>query len=98
MTHERYRPAKKMAVRVIDDRALMLTIADSTLHRLNVTGTRVWQGIEAGRTVAEIVDGLCDEFAVDRERALADVSALLQTLGERGIVAPVAEDGPEATA
>jgi hypothetical protein len=96
--HERYRPVKKMAARVIDGRVMMLTIADSRLHRLNATGTRVWQGIEAGKTVTEIIDTLCGEFAVDRERASADVTALLTELVARGIVAPATEESPEALA
>jgi hypothetical protein len=96
VTSERYRPVKKVAVRVIDGKAVMLTIADSKLHRLNASATRVWQGIESGRTVSEIADALCAEFAVSRERALADVTALLAELHALGIVAPASEEAAEA--
>lgn len=92
MKSERVRPVKKLAVRVIDSKAVMLTIADSKLHRLNLTATRIWQGIEARKTSAEIVDELCAEFAVSRERAAVDVAALLDLLRERGIVALPAEE------
>ena len=96
MTTELYRPVRKVAVRVIDGKAVMITLADSKLHRLNASGTRVWEGIEGGRTVSEIVDGLCREFAVPRERADADVGALLGELLARGIVVPAEGETMEA--
>ncbi len=96
MTIERYRPVKKLAARVIDGKAVMLTIADSKLHRLNTSATMVWDGIASGKTVSEIVAGLCEQFAVTRERAHADVTALLGELLARGIVAPVPDEVAEA--
>lgn len=96
MSAQRYRPVKKLAVRVIDGKAVMLTIADSKLHRLNASATRVWQGIEAGSTVPEIVDDLCAAFAVTPGQALADVNVLLLALVDRGIVAPVPAEVVEA--
>jgi hypothetical protein len=93
---ERYRPVRKLAVRVIDGRAVMLTIADSKLHRLNETATRIWSRIESGEAVSEMVDGLCREFAVSREQAERDVTTLLHDLLARGIVAPAVDEPAEA--
>jgi hypothetical protein len=96
VTTERYRPVRKVAVRVIDGKAVMITLSDSKLHRLNASATRVWEGIESGRAVSEIVAGLCAEFAVSREQAHADVTALLGELLARGIVAPADDEVVEA--
>ena len=96
MTTELYRPVRKVAVRVIDGKAVMITLADSKLHRLNASGTRVWEGLESGRTVSEIVAGLCREFAVSRAQAHADVIAMLGELVARGIVVPVEGEAMEA--
>ena len=96
MTSERYLPVRKVAGRVIDGKAVMITLADSRLHRLNASATRVWQAIEAGRSVPEIVDGLCEAFAVPRARAQADVAALLRELVALGIVVPAEHAAAEA--
>ena len=96
MTTERYRPVRKVAVRVIDGKAVMITLSDSKLHRLNASATKVWEGIEGGRTVNEIVASLCEEFAISHERAHADVTALIGELLARGIVAPLEDEVVEA--
>jgi hypothetical protein len=97
VTAERYRTVRKVAARVIDGKAVMITLSDSRLHRLNASATRVWEGIESGRTVSEIVAGLCEEFAVLPEQAHADVKALLGELLARGIVAPAGDEAAEAS-
>ena len=96
MTAQRYAPVKKLAARVIDGRVVMLTVADSKLHRLNESATRVWQGVEAGRSPEEIAAGLAAEFAVAPEEARADVAALLAELERRGIVERLPEGPAEA--
>jgi hypothetical protein len=95
MKAARVKPVKKVAVRVVDGKAVMLTVADSKLHRLNTTATRIWEGIMDGMSSDEIVDALCTTYAVPRETAQADVEALLRDLLARGIVSPVDEAEPE---
>jgi hypothetical protein len=85
-----YMPVKKVAVRVIDGEAVMLTIADSKLHRLNRVATRIWQGVEAGESVPEIVSAIVAGFGAPREQVEADVEALLADLTRLGIVEPAA--------
>ena len=95
MNVARVKPVKKVAVRVVDGRAVMLTVADSKLHRLNTTATRVWEGIMDGMSSTEIVDALCAAYDVPRETARADVEELLNELLARGIVVPVEEEPVE---
>ena len=93
MTTELYRPVRKVAVRVIDGKAVMITLADSKLHRLNASGTRVWEGLESGRTVSEIVAGLCREFAVSRAQAPAAGIGIEGAQVARGLDVPGAGRG-----
>jgi hypothetical protein len=96
VTAQRFAPVKKLAARVFDGKAVMLTVADSKLHRLNESATRVWQGVEVGRSLEEIAAGLAAEFAVAPEEARADVAALLAELERRGIVERLPEGSAEA--
>lgn len=54
--------------------------------RLNETGKLVWEGIAEGKTADEIAEGMTKIFSVDRERALADVKALIAKMEAAGIL------------
>lgn len=54
--------------------------------RLNETGKLVWEGIAEGKTADEIADSVTKIFAVDRERALADVKSLIADMEAAGIL------------
>ncbi len=95
MNAARVKPVKKVAVRVVDGRAVMLTVADSRLHRLNATATRVWEGIMDGMSSEEIAGALCAAYGVPRETARADVEELFSDLLARGIVVPIEEEPVE---
>ena len=54
--------------------------------RLNETGKLVWQGIADGKTAEEIAEDMTGIFSVDRDRALADVTALIAKMKAAGIL------------
>lgn len=54
--------------------------------RLNETGKLVWQGIADGKTAEEIAEDMTGIFSVDRDRALADVTALITKMKAAGIL------------
>lgn len=66
---------------------IILGLADSVYYGLDGVGTRVWELLQTPRTVAEIVRTITAEFDVDRERAEADLLALLADLQSRGLIA-----------
>lgn len=70
---------QRTASRVIDGKAIIITVDQNQLHVLNDVGTRIWQ-LADGRSLTEIVDALVDEFEVDRERANWDVCQFAEQL------------------
>lgn len=54
--------------------------------KLNSTGSKIWRGIEAGEDEAAIADNLANEYGIDPEQALADVTTLIARMREIGIV------------
>ena len=64
------------------------TIDFSTLVCLNETAAVVWEKATAlGEFTSEqLADGLCEEYDVEKERALADVENLLTTWKKSGLV------------
>lgn len=55
--------------------------ADERLHRFEgEVSERIMELVDGRRSVALIVDAICDEFDVDRQRCEGDVVGFLQTL------------------
>lgn len=75
----RFEQCGRTASRVIDGKAIVITIDSNQLHVLNDVGTRVWQ-LADGRTLEAIVDAIVDEFDVDREQASLDVCRFAEQL------------------
>ena len=81
------RPAEEVVFTSIDEgRTALLHLSRKYYFSLNPTGTHVWKGIQAGRTVAEIVESLQREYAVESDRAEKSVVRLVTELVEEGLV------------
>jgi hypothetical protein len=66
---------------------IILGLDDSMYYGLTATGARIWELVQAPRTIDEILTTITTEFDVDRERAAADLDALLAELQSRGLIA-----------
>ncbi|HTV19691.1 MAG TPA: PqqD family protein [Polyangiaceae bacterium] len=84
---------ERTACRVIDGKAVVITIDENQVHVLNSVGTRVWQ-LADGRPLDAIVDAIVDEFEVERAQAAHDVCSFAERLVAVG-AARVAEERPE---
>lgn len=69
------------------DEVIILGLDDNMYFGLSDTGARVWQLVQSPRTAGEIVETIVGEYEVDRQRAQADLEALLGDLLSRGLIA-----------
>lgn len=53
--------------------------------RLNSTGAYIWDKVEAGMEIPEIADKLCDDYEVEREKALKDVQKIVDEMKKAGV-------------
>ncbi|HVZ35182.1 MAG TPA: PqqD family protein [Polyangiaceae bacterium] len=84
------RQSVRTASRVIDGKAVVITIDRNQLHVLNAVGTRVWQLLD-GRALGAVIEVIVQEFEVSTERATEDVAAFVEQLvavGAAEILAP----------
>jgi hypothetical protein len=68
------------------DGAVLLDAEHGRLYGLNPTGSAVWQGLAAGRSVEQIIGDLAARFAAQPERIRADVEVLITQLRDRGLL------------
>ena len=69
-----------------DGETVLLHLGSTTYYSLNITGTRIWQGLKQGYTLLEISRRLQEEFAVDAARAQQSVLALINELSTHQLV------------
>jgi hypothetical protein len=69
---ERFTQNERTACRIIDGKAVVITIDENQVHVFNAVGTRVWQ-LADGRSLDAIIDDVVAEFEVERGRAALDV-------------------------
>jgi len=63
----------RLSWRVLDGEALILHPSAGTLHRLNETGTRLWELLDGERSIEGIAVALTDEYEIDVEDAVAQL-------------------------
>jgi hypothetical protein len=76
----------------LGDEVVILGLQDSAYYGLTEVGARIWDLLQTRRTLKDIVDVLVAEYDVSRERATADLSALITDLDARGLVAVILPD------
>jgi hypothetical protein len=74
--------------RQLSGEAVILDVESGTYFGLNAVGTRIWELIEAGKTLDQVCSKLLDEFEVAPEQLEGDVSALAGELQQRRLIEP----------
>jgi hypothetical protein len=80
--------------RNLDGEAVILDLATGTYFGLNEVGTRIWQLVDEGRDLPQIVDTVSAEYEADRETIAHDVRKLLDDLRARRLLVADATDDP----
>ena len=75
----------RLSWRVLEGEAVILFPEAGSLHRLNQTGTRVWEHLDGERSLATIGTILTEEFEVDLTEALDEVQSLAAQLLDAGL-------------
>ena len=79
-------PSAGLTVKRIGTETIILTKSGEELHTLDETGTFVWSAIDGKRTLTQILDMICGEYEVVRERAQTDLLAFIDALEEKEIL------------
>ena len=81
----RFRPADTVYTRTFDGELVVLDTKGGEYFALDEIGAELWNGLESGKTLEEIADGIVQRYDVTRDRALADLTALCDELVSRGL-------------
>ncbi|MEM2842199.1 MAG: PqqD family protein [Thermoproteota archaeon] len=77
---------KAVAFRILGEETVIVNIDTGFYYTLNEVGTRIWQLLERGRSIKEIVRIVLEEYAVDEDKARKDVLEFINDLYKEGLV------------
>jgi hypothetical protein len=76
---------ERLAWRVLDGEAVILFPEAGTLHRLNATGTVMWEQLNGDRTLADISTFLVSEYDAEHDEVARDLTHLADDLIDAGL-------------
>lgn len=80
---------EKIVLRKIDSKCWALNIENGNQYRLNEVSYLILDSFRDTSTVAEIITIVEKEYAVDKERLIADCSLMIQTAVDKNILKEV---------
>jgi hypothetical protein len=93
-----FRPREEeVASKVIDGEAIIINLANGVYYSMDKVGALVWDLLQAGHTLEEIVVGVTGRYDVAREQAESNVQDLVQELVQENLVVST-ENGAAAPA
>jgi hypothetical protein len=76
---------ESLSWRVLDGEAVILRADSGTLHRLNPTGTAVWERMDGTCSLHDMAQLMVAEYDVDADDAARDIGALAEELIAAGL-------------
>jgi hypothetical protein len=81
-----YRRNHKVPWRIVEGKAVLVSVNNSKVVVFNEVGTSVWSFLDKERTFDDIVDHIASEFEADKTAVAKDVEAFLGELKEKEVL------------
>jgi hypothetical protein len=95
---QRFKPRdEEVASKVIDGEAIIINLANGVYYSMDKTGALVWERLQAGDTLEQVIATVSAHYDVADQQAEAGVRELLQELLQENLVV-VSENGAAAPA
>ena len=83
---QRFKASPDAFASAVGDETVLLQVKRGTYFGLDALGTRIWSGLNNGRSPAEICEEIAAEFDVPLETVEADARVFLQDLKSNEII------------
>lgn len=70
----------------LGEESVILSLQDGVYYGVNTVGTRIWAEIQQPRSMQELTATLSEEFDVDSETCMRDITSFIQQLADKGLV------------
>ena len=83
---DRIEVSPQVVARQVGNETVLLDLASGTYFGLDPVGARMWQLIEAGKTLSEVCDQMVEEYEVARDVLERDALALVADLVAKQLI------------
>jgi Coenzyme PQQ synthesis protein D (PqqD) len=85
--HDRFRPREEeVASKVIDGEAIIINLANGVYYSMDKVGAIVWDLLQSGYTLEEVILAITDDYDVSREEAESNVRQLVEELLQENLI------------
>lgn len=77
---------EKIAWRIVDNQAVVLSLEDKQIRGLNPVGTRIWELIDGNTPLDHIAQIISREFDISPAQAKQDAQEFVRELKEKGLI------------
>jgi hypothetical protein len=84
----------EVLARELGDETVILNLKNGEYFGLEAAGSRIWQLLTAGMTLAEVCERVEGEYDVERETLERDILALAEQLRNQGLLTVKSGDRP----
>ena len=88
---------EEVAAKVIDGEAIIINLANGVYYSMDKVGAFVWDLLQAGHTLENVIAAVAGHYDVSREQAESNVQELVQELVQENLVVS-SENGKPAAA
>jgi hypothetical protein len=93
--HNRLSPKQhEVAAKVIDGEAIMINLSNGVYYSMDKVGGMIWELIDTGHNMEEMVAAITARYEVTREQVQADVERLVAELIEENLVQTANDRAP----
>jgi hypothetical protein len=83
-----WRPHSDVVTQRLGDKGILVDLRTGAIYELNATGFRIWESLQSGVPLVEIVRLLETEFSAPASEIQADVDGLIARLADIGLFHP----------
>ena len=82
----KYKRAHRVPWRIVQDKAVLVSVKNSELMALNKTGTDIWAFLETEKNLDEIVEYIFSKYDIQRQKAEQDVKSFIEKMTDKKVL------------
>jgi hypothetical protein len=86
LASSRFVRAQLVQHRSVPEGAVLVNLETGRCFQLNRLGAQIWESLEGGGSLDEVLESICSRFRMPREAIAGDVQCFLERLREEGLV------------
>ena len=76
----------KLTYKIIDGEATILNLDNGNYYSLDEVATKIWQAVDRGKSVGEIINLLNKEYQTPEKKLKNDLSGFIKDMSKEGLI------------